>query len=157
MSLFTEYSPDAIFFSRSDVNEPLGTFSHYGFELDDFYWPSVEHYYQGMKFENLEHRALVQQADHPLKARKIGRSWRKKLRKDWRSVREVIMTRAVYTRCKTHPELASLLLDTGDRSLVENSQYDYFWGCGRDRRGENTYGKVLMKVRAKLLSENTEV
>ena len=57
------------------------------------------------------------------------------------------MTRAVYIRARSHPELAQELLNTGDQTLVENSQYDYFWGCGRDRRGNNTYGKVLMNVR----------
>jgi predicted NAD-dependent protein-ADP-ribosyltransferase YbiA (DUF1768 family) len=40
--------------------------------------------------------------------------------------------------------------------LVESSNYDYFWGCGRDRRGENMYGKVLMNVREKLREELQE-
>ena len=64
------------------------------------------------------------------------------------------MTRGIYIRCRTYPHLAEQLLATGDRHLVENSQYDYYWGCGRDRRGNNAYGKVLMKVRAKLLEES---
>ena len=45
------------------------------------------------------------------------------------------MTRAVYIRARSYPELAQELLNTGEQTLVENSQYDYFWGCGRDRRG----------------------
>jgi ribA/ribD-fused uncharacterized protein len=63
------------------------------------------------------------------------------------------MTRAVYIKCRTHPEIAEALLATGDQVLVESSNYDYFWGCGRDRRGENMYGKVLMNVREKLRDE----
>ena len=31
--------------------------------------------------------------------------------------------------------------------------YDCYWGCGRDTRGLNTYGKVLMNVRARLRKE----
>jgi ribA/ribD-fused uncharacterized protein len=65
-----------------------------------------------------------------------------------------MMTRAVYTKCRAHPEVAERLLATGDAKLVENSQYDYFWGCGRDRRGHNTYGKVLMDVRSRLREES---
>ena len=65
------------------------------------------------------------------------------------------MTRGVYTKCRTHPEVAERLLSTGARKLVENNNYDYFWGCGRDRRGHNYYGKVLMDVRSKLLAERT--
>ncbi len=63
------------------------------------------------------------------------------------------MTRAVYTKCRTHPNIARELLATGDETLVDNNQYDYFWGCGRDRRGNNAYGKALMNVRAKLREE----
>ena len=63
------------------------------------------------------------------------------------------MTRGIYVRCRTHPELAEALLDTGDTKIVENSNFDYCWGCGRDRRGENRYGKVLMNVRARLREE----
>ena len=144
---------NVLYLSRSDVNEPLSSFSRYGFELDGQFWPSVEHYFQGMKFEAPADREKVRLAAHPAKARRHGRSRFRKLRKDWSKVRRVIMTRAVYTKCRTHPEVAERLMATGDATLVENSQYDYFWGCGRDRRGHNTYGKVLMDVRSKLREE----
>ncbi len=144
---------NAIYLSRVDVNEPLSSFSRHGFELDGEFWPSVEHYFQGMKFESPDEREKVRLTDHPSKARRLGRSRFRKIRKDWSKVRRVMMTRAVYTKCRTHPEVAERLLATGEALLVENSQYDYFWGCGRDRRGHNTYGKVLMDVRSKLLEE----
>ena len=144
---------NTLYLSRSDVNEPLSSFSRQGFELEGQFWPSVEHYFQAMKFENPEHREKVRLAAHPAKARRLGRSRLRRIRKDWAKVRRVIMTRAVYTKCRTHPEVAERLLATGTAKLVENSQYDYFWGCGRDRRGHNTYGQVLMDVRNKLREE----
>jgi ribA/ribD-fused uncharacterized protein len=145
---------EALFLSRSDVNEPLSSFSRHGFELDGHFWPSVEHYFQAMKFEEAVDQEKVRQADHPAKARRLGRSRFRKIRKDWSKVRRVIMTRAIYTKMRTHPELAERLLATEDIKLVENSQYDYFWGCGRDLRGHNTYGQVLMDVRGKLREES---
>ncbi|MGB1090832.1 MAG: NADAR domain-containing protein, partial [Oceanobacter sp.] len=45
------------------------------------------------------------------------------------------------------------LLDSGDIEIKEVSQYDYFWGCGRDLRGQNAFGKMLMDIRAKLKEE----
>jgi hypothetical protein len=63
------------------------------------------------------------------------------------------MTRAFYLKCRTHPEAAEALLATGERPILETSQYDYFWGCGRDLRGENAYGQVLMAVRQRLREE----
>jgi ribA/ribD-fused uncharacterized protein len=68
-------------------------------------------------------------------------------------VKELYMTRAVYTKCRTHPEVSEALLATAELPIMEASQYDYYWGCGRDGRGHNTYGKVLMKVREKLRGE----
>ena len=38
----------------------------------------------------------------------------------------------------------------------ELSGYDYFWGSGRDMRGKNNFGKVLMGVRDKLRSEREQ-
>ncbi len=152
--IFTPELPDdVIFFSRSDPNENFGTFADYSFELDDKFWPTVEHYYQTMKFTDGDYQERVRTANSPTQARKRGRKRHKSFRKDWRKIREIVMTRALYTRCKTYPVLTEALLDTGERKLVENSSYDYFWGCGRDRRGENTYGKVLTNVRTRLREE----
>ena len=131
----------------------LGTFSRHGFSLEERDWPSVEHYYQAMKFVDADYRERIRQAVHPRQARKLGRSRWKKRREDWTRIKGTIMTRGVYTKCRTHPEVAELLLATGTATLVENSNYDYFWGCGRDRRGANMYGKVLMNVREKLRQE----
>ena len=144
---------DTLFLSRTDANEPLSTFSRHGFFLEGVQWPSAEHYFQAMKFEDLDYRERVRSAPHPKKARRLGRSRFHKPRADWHEVRRVIMTRAVYIKCRSHPEVAERLLATGEAMLVESSAYDYFWGCGRDRRGHNTYGQVLMDVRRKLREE----
>ena len=154
--LFPPDETEAIYFSRADVYQDLGTFSHHSFRLEDREWPSVEHYYQAMKFEDEEYRERIRQAEHPRRARKLGRSRWKRRRSDWKKIKVTVMTRGVYIKCRAHAEIAEALLATGEQALVENSNYDYFWGCGRDRRGENMYGKVLMKVRDRLREELTE-
>ena len=148
---------DAIYLFRSDVNEPLSTYSRHGFTLEGRDWPSVEHYFQAMKFADPVYQEVIRSAGHPRKARRLGRTRMKRIRRDWRTIRRVIMTRGIYTKCRTHPEVAERLLATGNRRLVESSAYDYFWGCGRDRRGSNYYGRVLMDVRAKLREEGGQV
>jgi hypothetical protein len=151
--LFPPDQTEAVYLSRSDPLHPLGTFSRHSIFLEDLEWPSVEHYYQAMKFEDTEYRERIRRADHPKKARKLGRTRWKQRRKDWKEVKVTVMTRGVYIKCRTHPEIAEALLATDDTQLFENSNYDYFWGCGRDRRGNNMYGKVLMNVRDKLIEE----
>jgi ribA/ribD-fused uncharacterized protein len=142
--------------SRSDPLSPLSGYSKHGFELDGDFWPSVEHYYQGMKFDAGDLRSAVRDVDHPAKAAKLAGKNRKSIRKDWKKVKETFMTRGLYIKCRTHPEVAEALLDTGDKKIVESSQFDYYWGCGRDGRGHNTYGKVLMAVRDKLREEGSQ-
>ena len=151
--MFSSPPDDRYFLARTDVNHPLSAYSRFGFELDGAEWPSVEHYYQGMKFEEGELRESILAADHPAQAAKLAKASKKLVRKDWKQIRQVMMTRAVYTKCRTHQAIADKLLATGDRQIVETSMYDYYWGCGRDGRGYNTFGKVLMSVRDKLRQE----
>lgn len=151
--LFSDKDEGTLYFSRSDPSQGFGAWSDHPFVLEDREWPTVEHYYQAMKFEDPEYQNRIRQAKTPKQARKLGRSRFKKRRNDWTRLKTVYMTRALYTKCKTWSDIATELLDTGDCRLVENSLYDYYWGCGRDRRGENRYGQVLMNVRSKLREE----
>ena len=141
------------YLSRSDPDETLGAWSAHPFVLEDKKWPTVEHYYQAMKFDNEQQQEKIRAAQSPKQARKLGRTRFQKIRHDWRAVRKIYMTRALYTKCKTYSNLAQELLDTGDAKLVESSVYDYYWGCGRDRRGTNMYGQLLENVRERLQQE----
>lgn len=151
--LFPEENVNDIFFSRHDVDEILGSASHHPFVLEEQEWPTAEHYYQASLFDNpsIKARILELKTANEVMAFTKWKFFQKK--KGWKKFRQVLMTRAIYTQCKTYPEMTERLLATGDKKLVENSTYDYYWGCGRDRRAENTYGKVLMNVRDKLRTE----
>ncbi len=157
MGLFPEQDEDAIYLSRKDYDDPLSAYSPFPFELDGHTWPTVEHYFHAMKFKDEAYRCKIRDAASPDAAKKLGRTRFKRIRNDWREVREVFMTRAVYTKSLTHPEVFDAIMATENARLVENSQYDYFWGCGRDRRGKNAYGRVLMGVRAKLKERGNAV
>ncbi len=155
--LFPDLEEDTLFISRSSTDEVLGTFSEHPFELEDKTWKTIEHYFQAKKFEsNPSQFDKILNAKTAKQARRLGRSKFSKLRPDWKKVRRIVMTRAVYTQAMTHDAVREALLKTGKRKILENNQYDYFWGCGRDRRGENTYGKILMDVRDKLIEEGKQ-
>ncbi|MGD8176249.1 NADAR family protein [Marinimicrobium sp. ARAG 43.8] len=103
-----------------------------------------------MKYPGRPRADAIRNAATAEQARKIGRGWLKRPRKDWEKIRTVAMTRAIYTQCQVHPDFAEALLATGEEDILEVSLYDYFWGLGRDLRGQNQYGKVLMAVRDKI-------
>ncbi|MEA3300365.1 MAG: NADAR family protein [Pseudomonadota bacterium] len=156
MALFPKLADDAIYLDRGDPTNPLASYSRHGFELEGCDWPSVEHYFQAMKFDDPVLRARVRLAPNPAAAARIAR-WRFwRVRKDWKKVQLVMMTRGTWIKCHAHPEVAAALLDTGERMIVESSLYDYYWGCGRDQRGHNYYGKMLMDVREKLRAERRQ-
>lgn len=159
MSDIFNLPPDnAVYVSRRDPESLLGTHSAHAILLDDFSWPTAEHYFQAMRFDSEEMRERIRSAASPQEARSLGEPGMldrllKRQRKDWEKVRRTYMTRAMYTKCRAWPEVAEALLDTRDRKIVENDQYDYYWGCGRDLRGDNTFGLVLMDIRARLIEE----
>ncbi len=155
--IFSKSAPTPVYVSRNDPLDLLSSYSKHGFELDGASWPSVEHYYQAMKFESDGLRKAIMDAGHPAKAEELAVKNKKAIRKDWKQVKEIYMTRGIYIKCRTHTEAADALLATGGQRIVETSQYDYYWGCGRDGRGHNIYGKVLMAVRDKLQKERLGV
>lgn len=139
--------------TRDDPGHALASYSKHAFELDGHEWPSVEHYYQAMKFGDADYAEQIRQAPFPADATKLGKSKKHDRRKDWDKVKVTYMTRGTYIKCRTHPDVAQILLDSGDIEIAEVSQYDYFWGSGRDMRGNNAFGKMLMGVRDKLREE----
>ena len=58
----------------------------------------------------------------------------------------------ILEKVKQHAEVRDALIATGDEEIVEENPDDDFWGTGKDGRGENQTGKILMRIRNELLS-----
>jgi predicted NAD-dependent protein-ADP-ribosyltransferase YbiA (DUF1768 family) len=43
------------------------------------------------------------------------------------------------------------LLSTKNEEIVEDNPNNSFWGNGKDGKGENQMGKILMKIRSELM------
>ena len=80
----------------------------------------------------------------------LGLQWR---RCDWEAVKEDVMYVALYAKFTQHERLTKMLLDTGDRKLVEHTTRDSYWGDGGDGSGQNRLGKLLMKLKEELRKE----
>ena len=66
------------------------------------------------------------------------------------------MACALRQKFTSHLALRAMLVATCDKNLVEASPHDYFWGCGRKGTGQNHLGKLLMKLRADLIVEQSD-
>ena len=131
----------------------LANYSNHGFELDGKYWPTVEHYYQAQKFDDEELKEKIRQAETPKIASTIGRDRNNKVRENWEDVKRDIMLVGVLAKFRSHPDILKKLLDTGEQEIVENTDIDYYWGCGENKTGRNEFGKILVKAREILKKE----
>ena len=84
----------------------------------------------------------------PAPAKRAGR--KVKLRSDWEKVKFGIMYEICESKFTQNPELAKMLIATGDEELVEGNNWgDTVWGKVNGK-GQNNLGKILMQVRDKL-------
>jgi ribA/ribD-fused uncharacterized protein len=75
---------------------------------------------------------------------------------DWNEAKLEIMRRADLAKFIQNPDLAELLLATGDAELIEDSPSEPYWGIGPDGNGLKWAGRVLMEVRKILRETQTE-
>lgn len=129
----------------------LSNFARTPFTWGGRTYPTVEHAFQCMKTTDARQREWVLSAQTPSDANTRGR--RVQLRDGWDEIRHTVMTGAVRAKF-ADPQLAGMLVGTGDRLLVEgNRWHDNVWGncvCGRPAcaaEGQNLLGKLLMQIR----------
>jgi N-glycosidase YbiA len=142
------------FYSTREKYGCFSNFSAHGFELDGFWWPTSEHYFQAQKFIGHPWFDKIRSAKTPKESAKMGRDRRYPIRSDWEEVKDEIMQKAVLCKFATHAEIREILLSTEDELIIENSPIDYYWGCGADGSGKNKLGEILVIVREILRDKN---
>jgi predicted NAD-dependent protein-ADP-ribosyltransferase YbiA (DUF1768 family)/hypoxanthine phosphoribosyltransferase len=148
-------------------------------------YPTVEHAYQAQKFTSRAERDLppivLEEINDTLRARghtvsvahsdvftdpglspgnvKVVADILRKhgyADEDWNQRRIVLMAELLLEKFK-HPELAEMLLKTGDKYLVEgNTWNDVSWGVSGGR-GRNLLGVMLMEIRDSLRRSRTSL
>ncbi len=91
----------------------------------------------------------------PGAVKRLGRAL--PLRPDWEEVKVGFMTELVKRKFEGHPDLAQMLIDTGDVPIVElNRHGDTIWGMvmsgADDMIGRNMLGEILEQRRADLVT-----
>jgi ribA/ribD-fused uncharacterized protein len=133
------------------INEPYGEFSNFysaPIQLDGYTWPTTEHYFQAQKYISDEtHFNNVLKLATPREAFNYVRTYKSSVRSDWANVKDDVMLKACMAKFEQHSKLKELLLSTGDRTLIEHTKNDSYWGDGGDGTGRNQLGITLMKVR----------
>ncbi len=138
------------FYSKKAEYRELSNFYPSTFSLDGKNWPSVEHYFQAMKFpSDTNYQEEIRLASTAAKAKSMGASKEHPIRANWDLEREGVMAKALEAKFTQNEALKQILLKTGDAKLEEMSPSDSYWGIGRGK-GKNRLGVLLMNLRAKL-------
>lgn len=146
------------FYRTSEI--PYGCFSNFSdhpLTFGDNVFKTSEHFFQAMKympFRNADQRKRFQEildAETPKEAARLGRLRDVAIRSDWESVKDSVMYVALHAKFTQHKDIKEILLSTGNSILIEHTINDSYWGDGLDGSGKNMLGKLLMKLREKLL------
>ncbi len=117
-----------------------------------YIFPTVEHYYQAMKFYATDPRfEIILNLKDPDAARLLTKTSEYKVnrRADFDKNKFDIMERGLRAKFMQNPDAAEMLRATGDAILIKSCPVCYKCGFG-EGSGENRIGKVLMQIRAEL-------
>ncbi|MDP6500106.1 MAG: NADAR family protein [Candidatus Marinimicrobia bacterium] len=143
--------------------------SQYTMVEEDITYYSCEQYMMAKKaklFNDEKVYDMIMSEEYPSVQKELGRMVSNYNQDVWDKHKFDIVVNANYLKFTQDETLKELLLDTGDKTIVEASPYDTIWGiglsCDDDKildesnwQGENLLGKAIMKVRT-ILNENCE-
>lgn len=158
-------SDSAVYFWNSD-DQPYGALSHWyhadSKDEDGIVYFTMEHYmmyHKALLFGDKHIGKEILSLQSPEEVKQAGRRVRGFDKDKWTACREQIVFDGNLLKYSQHQDLQQLLLETGNRQLVEASPEDRIWGIGYSAVdasqhcktwGENLCGIALEKVRAKL-------
>ena len=135
------------FNSKANKYAEFSNFHESPFEIDGKTYPTVEHWFQSQKFPtDNELQEQIRTAPSPAKAKKLGRTKSVHFQSNWNSARDEVMKRGVTAKFEQNAELMELLRSTDGYELKEKAFWDSYWGTGRNGKGQNKMGKLLMEI-----------
>ncbi|QKW47981.1 NADAR family protein [Streptomyces microflavus] len=148
----TPYAP-AVQLHHSYPNKPVTDPGHRGLRndypapitIEDVVYPSVAHAYWALSVTQPEVRSAIATAGTAAAAGELAAKTAR--REGWDHIRLAVMTSLLRAKYDQHPELAGILLATGNSTLVYDDLNSAFWG-DNGGRGRNWTGRLLELVRS---------
>ncbi|MFD3993493.1 NADAR domain-containing protein [Streptomyces sp. NPDC058583] len=155
------YAP-AVQLYHSYPNTPVADPGHLGLRNDypapitvgGVVYPSVAHAYWALSVTQPEVSGAIAAADTAAAAREPAAATAR--REGWEQVRAAVMTSLLRAKYDRHPELAEILLATGDATMIYDDMNSAFWGDNAGR-GRNWTGRLLELVRSELHMRRTGI
>ena len=130
----------------------LSPFSPHRIDIWDTSFPTAEHAYQAARIKPGKEREEIRSAASPGDAWRLGQKHKKDstLRSDAFD-KDAVMEEIFRAKISQHPDVESILKESGGATILKNHPDDYYWGTGADGSGQNEMGKLWMRLRSELL------
>ena len=128
-----------LFYGSSDL---FSNWNWRGFVVKGIYFKTGEHflmYCKAMLFGDKDTAAKILVADHPKQAKYLGRLVKGFNEKVWQEKRIPYMVRGCLAKADQYDDVANLLDNSGDKTIVEASLYDKIWGVGIEKGDFDIY------------------
>ena len=131
-------------------------FSAFTIELWGQVFATGEHAYQWKKYSKSNPYLAEQilRAPSAYATKKLSDANKDSVDPAWQGEKLSCMEEIIRAKINQHEKVKSLLLETEDKRIIENSPTDNFWGIGANGSGENRLGKIWMKLRDELTANN---
>lgn len=133
---------------------PFSNFQPFEINYEGIVYPTVEHFYQAMKFDDHVSRRLIANRPTPGEAKTTAHQISGK-RHDWDAVKVEIMRTALEWKFAEGTVYYEQLLTFTQPIIEFNLWHDLFWGiciCEKCKgKGLNVLGKLLKEIRKKAL------
>lgn len=123
--------------------------------------PTSEHAYQSAKFVNPDTQLQIASLATGIETKEVAHRLTdagEPVHPNWQTIKIGVMLGVVRDKFNMNPDIAELLVTTGDQELVEGNTWgDRYWGVdpiGSDN-GLNNLGLILMQVRSELVRRHT--
>jgi len=147
----TEMPQTISFWSRDAKWSGLSNFAPVTIEHNGTIYRSLEHAYLASRVA-IEHAADIAAAPTARDAKIMMRD----LPRNPQPPNKITTMKTLLLKKFALEPYRTLLLSTGDTYLSHYAPWDSFWGTGKDGKGENRLGHMLMNVRSEINPETTK-
>lgn len=147
---------------RFDHNSPLAGFMNHSPHRilhQEKIYPTALHLLEALKF--VGHRPDLSERIRAVKdvhdVYPLSATMHELVRPDWGQVFLQMVEEVLYLKFRQHPDLRSLLMNTGLADIIYSEEGDNYWGEGPLGQGANELGKAIVRARERLRREGYSV
>lgn len=132
----------------------LSNYSAHAIEIEGILYPTVEHAYHSLRYDDQKIQQEIIQARSPFLAWQISQKYKDQQKKDFVENKLQVMEDLLRIKVSQHIDVKQVLSESGNIQIVKHittgPAADGFWDDGVDGLGENHIGKLWMKIREEL-------